>query len=168
MADEVIVGVVGKPFGVVGELYVRPDPDIEHAFAPGSVYALPDGGSLTVVRSRLHGTRRLVTFAGVDDREAAEALRGTVLRVPRDEVPLDGDAFWVDDLLGREVVDEAGALVGVVEAVRDGHAHDYLVVARPDGGEVAVPLVADLVEITGDAVVLRAPPGLLDDRAVEA
>jgi 16S rRNA processing protein RimM len=104
-------------------------------------------------------------FVGIDTREAVEALRGTVLRVPRDEVPLDPDAFWSDDLLGREVTDDDGSLVGVVEATLDGAAHDYLVIARPDGGEVMVPAVAELVEVGPDRIVVHAVPGLLDDDA---
>ena len=166
--DDVVVGVVGKPFGVRGQVYVRPDPDLDHDFLPGTTYTLDDGRVLTVGDSQVHGNRQIVHFLEVDDREAAEALRGALLSVPRDDVGLAEDAFWVEDLLGRDVIDDAGELVGIVEAVRDGHAHDYLVVARPDGGEVVVPLVADLLTITEDAVVVQAIPGLLDDHGTEA
>jgi 16S rRNA processing protein RimM len=157
------VGVVAKPFGVRGEVYVRPDPDLDHDFAEGTAYRLADGRTLTVAERRLHGTRLVVRFAEAADREAAEGLRGAVLTVPRSDVAVGEDAFWVADVLGRAVRDDAGELVGVVESVRDGYAHDYLVVARPDGGEILVPLVADLVTLRDDAVVVRAIPGLLDD-----
>jgi 16S rRNA processing protein RimM len=161
-SDEVVVGVVGKPFGVHGEVYVRPDPDLDHDFAPRTAYSLTGGRRLHVKASRVHGNRRLVTFEGVADRDAAEALRGTVLTVPRSAVALDDDAAWADDLLGREVRDPEGALLGVVEGFLDGPAHDYLVVARPDAGEALVPLVEDLVDLSGDAVVVRVIPGLLE------
>ncbi|MDQ3973539.1 MAG: PRC-barrel domain-containing protein, partial [Actinomycetota bacterium] len=92
----------------------------------------------------------------------AEALRGLVLTVARDEVVLDEDAFWSADLLGCEVVDDAGTVLGILEGVLDGTAHDYLVVARPDGGEVLVPAVADLVEISADRVVVHTIPGLME------
>ena len=163
--DEVVVGVVGKPFGVRGDVYVRPDPDLEHDFPPGTTYRLADGRVLTVEASWVHGNRRLLRFAEAPDRDAAEMLRGAVLTVPQAELALAEDAFWVHDLVGREVHDEAGALVGVIEGVLDGHAHDYLVVARTDGGEFLVPLVADLLDVRDDAVVVRALPGLLDDDA---
>ncbi len=120
-----------------------------------------------VAASRLHAGRRVVRFVGVDDRAGAEALLG-VLTLPRAAVVLDDDAFWNDELLGREVVDEAGALIGVLEATLDGPAHDYLVVARSDGGEVLVPAVAALVDLAGDRVVVRAIPGLLDDGGEDA
>jgi 16S rRNA processing protein RimM len=163
--DEIVVGVVGKPFGVRGDVYVRPDPDLDHDFPPGTTYRLTDGRVLSVEDSWIHGNRRILRFAEASDRDAAEALRGTVLTVPRSDLELDEGALWVHDLLGREVYDEGEELIGVVEGVRDGHAHDYLVIARTDGGEVLVPLVADLVDLRGDRVVVRAMPGLVDDDA---
>ena len=177
--DRVVVGVVGKPFGVRGEVYVRPDPDIGCAFAPGEAYQVvrtdggvatadASGGQLVVAESREHRGRRLVRFDGVDGPEAAEAVRGAILTVERADVALDPDAFWVDDLVGREVVDERGGSVGRVVDVTDGAAHDYLVVEGPHG-EALVPAHADMVGIEGDRVVLRAPPGLVAaDEAEEA
>jgi 16S rRNA processing protein RimM len=159
--DHVVVGVVGKPFGLRGEVYVHPDADFGHDFAVGTVYDT-DERALTVAGSHVHAGRQLVHFDGVDDRESAEALRGVRLRLPRDAVGLDEEAFWAADVLGREVVDQAGVLLGVVEGFADGPAHDYLVVARPDGGEVMVPAVADLVRIEDDRVVVVPLPGLFD------
>jgi len=159
-----VVGVVAKALGLAGETFVRPDPDLDEPFPPGAAYASSRGGELVIASSRLHSGRQVVRFDGVDSREAAEALRGTELRRPRADIPLDDDAFWTDELIGREVLDDSGAVVGVVEAVADGAAHDYLVVARPDGGEVLLPAVAELVEVGADHVVVHAIPGLLDDQ----
>lgn len=156
-----VVGVVGKPFGVRGEVYVRPDPDLDHDFAPGTTYETVTG-PLVVAWTHVHGTRRLLRFEGVEDRDGAEALRGTALRLPRSDVPLEDDAFWTDEVLGREVTDEAGEVLGVLEAVADGTAHDYFVIARPDGGEVLVPAVAELVRVEADRIVVTVVPGLLD------
>lgn len=161
--DAVVVGVVGKPLGVRGEVYVHPDPDLEHDFAAGSVYDLPDGRTLTVEATRLHGNRRVVRFAEAADREAAEDLRGTVLTIARRDVELAEGAYWAADIVGREVREAGGGLVGVVESTLDGAAHDYLVVARPDGGEVLVPVVPELVDVTDAGVVVHAIPGLLDE-----
>ncbi len=160
---QLTVGRVGKPFGVAGEVYVHPDPDLDEPFAPGTAYRTDRDGTLVVAQAREHGRRLLVHFEGVDDRTAAEALRGTVLL--RDRGPVDDeddDVVWVADLLGRDVVDEDGQLLGTVESVTDGAAHDFLVLARPDGGEVLVPLVDELVDLDADPIVLRPPPGLLD------
>ncbi|MDP8978411.1 MAG: ribosome maturation factor RimM [Actinomycetota bacterium] len=158
---------MGRAVGLRGEVYVIGDPDVADDFTAGAVYepAEPLAGHdrLVVATSRVHSGRRVVRFVGVDTRDAAEALRDATLTVPRDEVELDEGAFWVDDLLGREVVDADGGPLGVLEAVLPGAAHDYLVVARPDGGEVLVPAVPELVEPGRDRVVVRPPPGLFDE-----
>ncbi|HVM20855.1 MAG TPA: ribosome maturation factor RimM [Egibacteraceae bacterium] len=164
--EAVVVGVVGKPLGLKGEVYVRPDPDLAYDFAPGDRLTRDGDATLTVASSRVHANRQVVRFAGVEDREGAEALRGAVLTMPAEAVALDDDAFWTADLLGREVTDDHGDLIGVLEATLDGAAHDYLVIARPDGGEVLVPAVSDLVEVRDDAIVVHAIPGLLDDEGV--
>ena len=161
-AEQVVAGAVGKPFGVHGEVFVFPDPDIADEFTPGTRYAADRGPDLVVAETRVHRARRLVRFEGVEDREAAEALRGTVLRLPRAQATLDDDALWISDLLGRQVVDDRGAPVGVVDGALDGTAHDYLVLARPDGGQLLIPAVAELVDIDTDPIVLHAIPGLLD------
>jgi 16S rRNA processing protein RimM len=157
----VVVGQVGKPFGNRGEVYVFADPDLSEPFDVGTAYATAEG-DLVVDRSRMHGTRLVVGFEGVDGREPAEALRGRVLTRPREALELDEDAVWVADLLGRQVVDPDGALVGVVERIVDGHAHDYLVLARPDGGEAVIPMVPELLDHLADPMVLQPVQGLVD------
>ena len=161
MDDAVIVGAVGKPFGIHGDVYVHPDPDVAHEFPAGTTYDA-GGGTLTVAQSKVHAGRRLVRFAEAGDREAAAALRGTVLTLPRDAVELEEGAVWLDDVLGCDVVDEDGALVGVLERVLDSPAHDLLVVARPDGGELLVPAVDDLIIVEAERIVVRQVAGLLD------
>jgi 16S rRNA processing protein RimM len=162
--DFVVAGAVGKPFGIHGEVYVFVDPDLEVDLTPGSEFLtsaqdLP----LRVASSRVQGARCLVRFEGVEDRDAAEALRGAVLCIPRAQVTLEADAVWTADLLGREVVDDDGALVGVVEGALDGTAHDYLVVARPDGGELLIPAVTEFLDVDEDPIVLHTIPGLVSD-----
>lgn len=163
-----VVGAIAKAFGLHGEVFVHPDPDLAEPFNPGRRYrAVPPGPggetrTLTVAASRLHGGRQLVRFKGVADRAGAEALRGVVLTVPREEFELDEDEFWTADLLGAEVVADDGTTIGVLEGTLDGSAHDYLVVARPDGGELLIPAVEDLVDVTPGRIVVHPIPGLVD------
>ena len=79
---QLVVGRVGRPHGIRGELTVQvhtDDPDLR--FAAGSVLATEPAvrGPLTVSSSRWHSGRLLVTFAGYNDRGSAEDLRGTTL-----------------------------------------------------------------------------------------
>jgi 16S rRNA processing protein RimM len=149
------VGRVVKPHGIRGELAVeavtnRP----EQRFAAGSVLST-DHGPLEVVSGRPHQGRWLVTFAGVDDRNQAESLRGLVLRAE----PLEEEgALWVHELIGAEVVGVDGRSHGVVEAVEANPASDLLVL--PEGR--LVPLVF-VVDHQPGRVVIDPPVGLLDD-----
>lgn len=111
------------------------------------------GGPFRVVTSRPHGTTWLVRFEGVDDRTAAEALRGIVLHAESDD-ELDG--LWVHHLVGRDVVEVDGTPRGRIEAVQANPAHDLLVL---DDGTL-VPVV--FVVSSADHVVVDVPEGLFE------
>jgi 16S rRNA processing protein RimM len=159
VAPRAVLGTVGKPFGLAGDVYVWLDPDLSDTLVAG-VRCQVGQQTLEVAQVRRHRGRPLVRFVGVNDREAVLELRGLTLEVDR-AIVSDPDTVWADDLLGREVVDATGALVGVVDGVLDGAAHDFLVVARADGGELLIPVVEELVDL-GEPVVVHGPPGLLD------
>ncbi len=164
---EVAVGVVRKPFGLRGEVYVHPDADLGDEFDVGERYRVRDPGpgvpdTLVVESTLLHRGMRIVGFEGIEDRDAAAALRDTVLWREADPFDLAADAFWADELVGRPVTDEAGTLLGTLTGVRDGTAHDYLVVTDPGGTEVLVPAVEEFVTVEPERVVLRPVPGLFD------
>jgi 16S rRNA processing protein RimM len=166
VAPRAVLGTVGKPFGLAGDVYVWLDPDLGETLVAG-LSCEAGARTLEVAQVRRHRGRPLVRFVGVDDREAALELRGLTLEVDRSAVSTDDDTVWADDVLGREVVDATGALVGLVDGVLDGAAHDFLVVARADGGELLIPVVAELVDLA-DPVVVHGPPGLVDpDQAID-
>ncbi|SEG87040.1 16S rRNA processing protein RimM [Thermomonospora echinospora] len=170
MDDQVVVGRIGRPHGIRGEVTVdvrTDDPDVR--FAPGTVLATDPGqaGPLTVEQARWHSGRLLLRFAGVDDRTAAEDLRGTWLVVDAgDLVPLsDPDEFHDQELIGLTAVTTGGGTVGTVTEVRH-FGQDLLVIRRDTGGEALVPFVAALVpevDVAGGRLVIDPPPGLLDE-----
>ena len=140
---EVVVGRIGKPHGIRGEvtLDVRTD-EPERRFAPGTVLRAqaPAGAdrrpsSLTVARARWHQSTLLVTFEELADRTAAEAVRGTVLHatIAPDEVPEDPEEYYDHQLVGLSVVDLDGTALGEVKAVVHGAAQDLLSVRTTDG-----------------------------------
>jgi 16S rRNA processing protein RimM len=95
-----------------------------------------------------------VAFNGVDDRNAAEALRGLVLRAE----PIEEEgALWAHELIGAAVVDTAGTSYGTVESVEANPASDLLVLA----GERLVPLTFVVAHEPG-RVVIDPPAGLFD------
>lgn len=148
------VGRIGKPHGLRGEVHVQFVTERSERWSPGA--ELMAGDRVLRVRSaRAHQERRLVHFEGVDDRDAAEALRGLVLTA--DALEPEPDELPVAELVGCDVVDQTGAVVGVVAALEANPAHDLLVLE--DG--TLVPSVF-VVERDDQRIVVDLPEGLLE------
>jgi 16S rRNA processing protein RimM len=169
LGELIAVGRVGPARGVRGEVFVEPWTDVPaERFAPGrQLLTDPVGaGPLTVESSSLGGGKLVVRFAGVEDRAAAEALRGVQLSIrAADRVPLeDPDEFYDTDLVGlraRTVEDED---LGPVRDVLHAGGATFLVVAI-DGRDHLVPFVSAIVptvDVAGGVVRIDAPEGLFD------
>jgi 16S rRNA processing protein RimM len=124
--------------------------------APGSVLS-SDRGDLEVLAATPHQGRWIVAFAGIPDRNAAEAYRGVVLSAEPLPEGEDHDTLWVHQLIGSEVFDLTGRSYGPVEAVEANPASDLLVLS----GDRLVPLVFVKTRLPG-RVVIDPPAGLLD------
>lgn len=160
MDDRLLAGYVGKPHGVSGEVYVVRISDDPARFEPGRALVHEDGRVLTIAAARPHRDRLLMTFEGVSDRDAAEALRGPVYVPASGRRTLDPGEFWPDDLIGCTVMDGDGRDRGTVTDVTATPAHDMLVV---DGVHM-VPMVGAIVtavDVTARLVHIDPPEGLL-------
>ncbi|WP_235562047.1 ribosome maturation factor RimM [Marmoricola sp. Leaf446] len=164
--DWVVVGRVGRAHGIRGDVAVdvRTD-EPERRFADGAALRTPTG-QLTVASSRMHSGRLLVRFEELADRTAAEAARGTELRVFVDpeETPADPEEFYDHQLVGLRVVTTDGAAVGELLRVEHHGAQDLLVIGT-DRGEVLFPFVSALVpevDLDEGRLVVDDAPGLLD------
>ena len=170
---EVVVGRIGKPHGIRGEVTidVRTDePDRRfadgatlRAEAPrGSAFAHP---TLTVARTRWHQQVLLVVFEELADRTAAEGARNVVLHADLavDETPEDPEEFYDHQLVGLAAHDLDGVLLGEVTGVVHG-AQDLLAIRAVDGRNTLVPFVAALVpevDVAAGRVVVADRPGLV-------
>jgi 16S rRNA processing protein RimM len=137
-----------------GEVAVRFTSNRPERAAPGSELYAGDR-ALVIVTARSHQDRVLVRFDGIDDRTAAEALQGLELSgdpLTGDAAELDDRELWVHDVVGAQVRDRSGTVLGTVTAVEANPAHDLLVL---DGGAL-VPMV--FVVEHGDGVVVVDPP----------
>ncbi|MFI7605520.1 ribosome maturation factor RimM [Micromonospora sp. NPDC049366] len=179
-----IVGRIGKPHGIRGEVTVEVRTDEPEArFAPGSVLVTEPGATppaapgpgvpfrvpaeLTVESARWHQGRMLVAFEGVLDRDVAEALRGTLVGVDSADVapPEDPEEFHDHQLVGLAVVTPAGERLGEVARIDHAPASDLLVLRRPEGKTALIPFVKAIVpevDLAGGRVVVDPPNGLLD------
>ncbi len=137
-----------RAHGLRGEVVVALVTDLQERLAPGAVL-VTDRGDVTVVSSRPHQGKHLVTFEGVHDRTGAEAMAGRVLRA---EAVADPDALWVHELVGSMVREVGGTERGRVMEVQANPAHDLLVLE--DGALVPAVFVVSCV----DGVTLIDPP----------
>lgn len=115
---------------------------------------------LTLLSVKASGGTPVVRFAEIHDRNAAEALRGQLVTVPRDALPpLEEGEYYHADLIGLPCVGSAGEMLGTVVAVENFGAGDILEIEKPDGKRSMVPFrpgIADLDHgrITADPAFL--------------
>ncbi|ADP79142.1 ribosome maturation factor RimM [Pseudofrankia inefficax] len=176
MGEAIVVGRIGKPHGVRGDVTVEVRTDLpDRRFAPGSKLDRSGGGpDLVIEDSRWHSGRLLVRFEGVADRTGAESLRGVVLTIDADlagdavdpdEADEGGEFWWDRDLVGLRAVTPDGSPLGEVTDVVHTAAGELLAIGTPTGGEHLVPFVREIVptvDRAGGLLVVDAPPGLLD------
>jgi 16S rRNA processing protein RimM len=170
---EVVIGRIGKPHGLRGEVTVEVRTDEpDRRFAPGTTVRAerPSGAAapwpeLTVGATRWHQAALLVQFDELPDRTTAESARGIMLlaSVRADESPDDPEEFYDHQLIGLAAENLEGEPLGEVSAVLHG-AQDLLQVRTPDGRDALVPFVAALVpevDLAGRRVVVADRPGLV-------
>ncbi|GAA3019628.1 MULTISPECIES: ribosome maturation factor RimM [unclassified Kitasatospora] len=167
---QLVVGRIGRAHGIRGDVSVEVRTDEpELRLGPGAVVLTDPAsvGPLTVESGRVHSGRLLLRFAGVKDRNAAEALRGTVLisEVDPEESPEDPEEYYDHQLIGLDVVLLDGTLVGELTEVLHLPYQDLLTVEKADGTEVLVPFVSQIVptiDLENQRAVITPPPGLID------
>ncbi|GAA4898769.1 ribosome maturation factor RimM [Streptomyces coeruleoprunus] len=170
---QLVVARIGRAHGIKGEVTVEVRTDEpELRLAPGAVLATDPAstGPLTIETGRVHSGRLLLRFEGVRDRNAAEALRNTLLiaDVDPDERPDEPDEYYDHQLIDLDVVLADGTEVGRITEISHLPSQDLFVVERPDGSEVFVPFVEEIVldiDLAEQKAVIDPPPGLIDERA---
>jgi 16S rRNA processing protein RimM len=155
--DAVEIGRVMGSWGVKGWIKVQPfSLDPQALFSTKRWFLQPPEGAsaaqlttvaaravLKIVHAKEHGDLVVASAQDLDDRDAAEALRGARVFVSRASFPTatDGEYYWVD-LIGLTVVNREGALLGEVVGLMETGAHDVLRVRPPVKTPDAAPAVA--------------------------
>lgn len=168
--DQLIsIARIARPQGIRGEVIADILTDFPDRFAAlDEITLLRDGkvfGSLKLEQHRFHKSRVLLKFAGYDDPDKADELRGASLVIHRDElVELEEDEYFLFDLEGCEVVTVDGQSIGTVAKVEDFGAAPLLIV-RNQGHEFMIPLTREIcpeVDTENKKIVVNPPVGLLD------
>jgi 16S rRNA processing protein RimM len=135
--DLVLVGYVSGAFGLQGWVKIRPYSSTADALLDAPLFWLesPQAGLREVKRmsSKIHGDDVVARLSGVDDRNAAEALKGTIVKISRQLFPelAEGEVYWAD-LIGLAVQNLQGEDLGVVRDLMDNGAQSILRVAAAD------------------------------------
>jgi 16S rRNA processing protein RimM len=166
-----VVARIGRAHGIKGEVTVEVRTDEpELRLGPGAVLATdpPSAGPLTIETGRVHSGRLLLRFEGVSDRTGAEALRNILLiaEVDPEDVPEDPDEFYDHQLVDLDVVLADGTGIGRITEIAHLPSQDLFIVERPDGSEVMIPFVEEIVleiDLNEQTAVVDPPPGLFDD-----
>lgn len=149
-SDIVVLGRLAEPYGIRGWLRLHVFGDDPLAWREIAAWQIgKEGGPWRAIGLnglKAHGDGIVVALAGVDDRTAAEALKGMLIGAPRDALPATGDdEFYWADLVGLAVVNEAGETLGTVAGLLETGANDVLRVVAGDGTERLLPFVEAVV-----------------------
>lgn len=168
---QLVVARIGRAHGIKGEVTVEVRTDEpELRLGPGAVLATEPAstGPLTIETGRVHSGRLLLRFEGVRDRTAAESLRNTLLisEVDPEELPEDPEEFYDHQLMDLDVVLADGTEIGRITEITHLPSQDLFIVERPDGTEVMIPFVEEIVseiDLEEQRAVITPPPGLIDE-----
>jgi 16S rRNA processing protein RimM len=164
----VCLGAVAGAHGVRGALRVRSftaEPEDIAAYGP-----VTDEAGTRTFTLRIVGQARgdlVIKVDGINDRNAAEALKGTRFYVARAALPEpDADEFYHADLIGLAAEDEDGAPLGTVRAVHDHGAGTLIEIRSNEGAELLVPFTkaaVPVIDIAGGRIVVSPPDEVGED-----
>ena len=151
--DQVALAAIAGAHGISGEVRLKLFADGVDSL--GGHKQVRAGDRLLTLLSVRDSKQPVVRFAEVTDRTAAEALRGTLLTVPRSALPPLGEGeYYYADLIGLACETAAGSPLGTVVAVENFGAGDLLEVERPDGRRALVPYRAGIADLVDGRILL--------------
>lgn len=155
MAEKTVtLAAVAGAHGVTGEVRLKLFAESVDSLKRHKSY---NGGALTLKSVRAHKGGAIARFAEIADRNAAEALRSTLLTVDRAELPpLAEGEYYYSDLIGLPCLTTEGEALGTCVAVENYGAGDILEIEKPDKKRFMVPMNAQAVPEWGEHIVVDA------------
>ena len=143
--DIIKLGKITAPQGIRGEVRVYPYTDKLTRFSEIEAVYL-NGRRCRIRKVRYMKNMAVLKLEGIDDRNAAEAVRNQELMLPKEELwEQPEDTYFVDDLVGCSVVSEDGSPVGMLKAVHSRPAQDLYEIEKGDGSTFLLPAVKEFV-----------------------
>ena len=149
----IALAAVAGAHGVKGELRLKLFSDsVDSVSRYETLYV---GGAVRRLLSVRDGKTPVARFEGIDDRSAAEALRGALVEVDRSALPpLEAGEYYHADLIGLPAVDGHGAAVGTVVAVENYGAGDLLEIETDTGKRALIAFRPGIADLADDRIVL--------------
>lgn len=155
--DRIIIGRLGAPRGLSGEMKLVPLTDFEDRF-DGLEEVFIDERIFRIDYVKAVGAGLVISFEGVNDRDSARSLTNKLLTVDRkDAAPLADGEFYAFDIIGLDVHDLDGTKIGAVKNVLKTGSNDVFVVVDGAGREILIPAlkaVVKKIDINGGSLVI--------------
>lgn len=175
--EKIKIGKVVNAVALRGEVKVYHYSDYKERFEELDCVILErknSSKSYAIEKVRYQNDMVILKLAGVDDRNAAEALKESDVMITEEDLrELPEDTFYVRDLIGCKVLnanDPDAAEIGVIKDVMQNTAQDIYVIKTASGKEALIPAVGDFVDevnIEAKYVKVKLIPGLVDDEGTE-
>jgi len=160
MSDTMIViGKIGAPQGVRGEVRIIPLTEFPERFKNLKVAVLDDGTSLPVESVRYHQQFVLLKFTGLNNRTAVEHLRNKLIKIEREDLmPLPEGHYHIFDMIGLTVYNEQQECLGKISDILQTGSNDVYVVEQRDKQPLLIPGLKTVVmeiDIPGGKMVVK-------------
>ena len=164
------IGQIVSTHGIKGEVRLNPwcdSPEFVKKFK--NLYRDEKGNnSFKIVSCRPHGNVAVLKIEGVDTVEEAQKLRNTILYMKRDDINLPEGKWFVSELIGCAVLDydDNNICYGKIKDIESYTANDVWYIETPDGKEVLIPAIKDVVikcDVANDVAFIRPLRGLFDE-----
>ncbi len=160
------IGKIVSVFGIKGEVKVQPWCDSPGFLTEFEILHWKSGDDVKVEKARVHKNMVVMKINGCDTVEQAQKLRNRVLYMDRNDVELSEGSYFIQDLIGLEVIDtDSGVSYGKITDVSETGANDVYHIVNDEGKLSLIPAIPDVVietDIEGGIMKIRPIPGLFD------
>jgi 16S rRNA processing protein RimM len=157
--DLITIGKIVAPHGVRGDVRIFPLTDFPERFHELKTVYVDDVGQLKLESARPHKKFILLKFTGIDTMNEAAPLSSKLIKIRREDVvKLPEGQYYIFDIIGLNVFNEQGELLGVITDVLQPGSNDVYVVEQQDKKELLVPAIKDVVkqiDIAGKKMLVK-------------
>jgi 16S rRNA processing protein RimM len=163
-----VVGKLGKPHGIRGEIVMDIMTDFPERLEPGiSVWVGPQYREVRITNKRPHSRGMLLSFEGYQQREKVAELRSQLVYVRTADRPqLEDGEIYHHQMLGLQVIDDEQGTLGTIVRIHQTGANDVYVVQAESGPELLIPAIESVIkaiDLEHHQLHIRLLPGLLPD-----